>query len=106
MKVGITLPNLGPQAKRGNILSLSTGSEKEGIDSLWTITRVLWPLKPQTPYAATPDGSLPIEYQIVLDPLNVLTYVASNTNKIALGTSVIDTFFYTPHHACKKICNT
>jgi hypothetical protein len=64
MKVGITLPNLGPQAKRGNILSLSTGSEKEGIDSLWTITRVLWPLKPQTPYAATPDGSLRLNIKL------------------------------------------
>src|SRR6476661_4712173 len=102
MKVGITLPNLGPQATRENILSLSTGSEKEGIDSLWTITRVLWPLKPQTPYAATPDGSLPIEYQIALDPLDVLTYVASNTNKIALGTSVIDMFFYTPIMLAKR----
>jgi probable F420-dependent oxidoreductase len=102
MKVGITLPNLGPQATRENILSLSTGSEKEGIDSLWTITRVLWPLKPQTPYAATPDGSLPIEYQIALEPLDVLTYVASNTNKIALGTSVIDMFFYTPIMLAKR----
>jgi len=85
MKVGITLPNLGPQATRENILTLATRSEKEGFDSLWTITRILWPLKPQTPYAATPDGSLPIEYQNALDPLDVLTYVASNTNKIALG---------------------
>jgi alkanesulfonate monooxygenase SsuD/methylene tetrahydromethanopterin reductase-like flavin-dependent oxidoreductase (luciferase family) len=102
MKVGITLPNLGPQATRENILSLSTRSEKEGFDSLWTITRVLWPLKPQTPYAATPDGSLPIEYQIALDPLDVLTYVASNTNKIALGTSVIDMFFYTPIILAKR----
>jgi alkanesulfonate monooxygenase SsuD/methylene tetrahydromethanopterin reductase-like flavin-dependent oxidoreductase (luciferase family) len=102
MKVGITLPNLGPQATRENILTLATRSEKEGFDSLWTITRVLWPLKPQTPYAATPDGSLPIEYQIALDPLDVLTYVASNTNKIELGTSVIDMFFYTPIMLAKR----
>ena len=102
MKVGITLPNLGPQATRENILTLATRSEKEGFDSLWTITRVLWPLKPQTPYAATPDGSLPIEYQNALDPLDVLTYVASNTNKVALGTSVIDMFFYTPIMLAKR----
>ncbi|MFY9869469.1 MAG: hypothetical protein WAK17_07105 [Candidatus Nitrosopolaris sp.] len=52
----------------------------------------MWPINPQTPYPATPDGSLPIEYQIMLDPLE--TYVAANTNKIALGTSVIDMLFH------------
>ena len=47
MKVGITLPNLGPQATRDNILQTATQAEKEGFDSVWTITRILWPLKPQ-----------------------------------------------------------
>ena len=47
-------------------------------------------------YVGTPDGSLPIEYQIMLDPLETLTYVAANTNKIALGTSVIDMLFHNP----------
>jgi probable F420-dependent oxidoreductase len=102
MKVGITLPNLGPQATRENILNLATRAEKEGFDSLWTITRILWPLNPQTPYAATPDGSLPSEYQNTLDPLDVLTYVSCITNKIALGTSVIDMFFYTPIMLAKR----
>ena len=63
-------------------------AEKEGFDSLWTITRILWPLKPQSAYVVTPDGSLPIEYQNVLDPLDVLGFVAATTNKIALGTAV------------------
>jgi hypothetical protein len=36
------------------------------------------------------------EYQIVLDPLETLTYVAANTNKITLGTSVIDMLFHNP----------
>ena len=102
MKVGITLPNLGPQATRENVLKLATQAEKEGFDSLWTITRILWPLKPQSAYRATPDGSLPIEYQNVLDPLDVLVYVAANTNKIALGTSVADLFFYTPIMLAKR----
>jgi alkanesulfonate monooxygenase SsuD/methylene tetrahydromethanopterin reductase-like flavin-dependent oxidoreductase (luciferase family) len=56
----------------------------------------LWPLKPQTTYSLTPDGSLPTEYQTVLDPLDVLAYVTANTSKISLGTSVEDMFFYTP----------
>jgi alkanesulfonate monooxygenase SsuD/methylene tetrahydromethanopterin reductase-like flavin-dependent oxidoreductase (luciferase family) len=58
--------------------------------------RHLWPINPQTPYPATPDGSLPNEYQIILDPLETLTYVAANIEKIALGTSVIDILFHNP----------
>src|SRR5438874_315467 len=40
--------------------------------------------------------SLPSKYQIILDPLETLTFVAANTNKIALGTSVIDMLFHNP----------
>ena len=102
MKVGITLPNLGPQATKDNLLQSAIRAEKEGFDSVWTITRILWPLKPQTPYGLTPDGSLPTEYQTVLDPLDVLTYVAANTSKISLGTGVVDMFFYTPIMLAKR----
>jgi hypothetical protein len=50
-------------------------------------------LHPQIQYPVTPDGSLPIEYQIMLDPRN--TYVcAANTNKIVLGTSPIGMLFH------------
>ena|SRR5215469_3437517 len=61
-----------------------------------------WPLKPQTPYPVTPDGSLPVEYQTVLDPLDVLTYVAANTSKSSLGTSVVAMFSYTPIMLAKR----
>jgi probable F420-dependent oxidoreductase len=99
MKVGITLPNLGPQATKDNLLQTAIHAEKEGFDSVWTITRILWPLKPQTPYGLTPDGSLPTEYQTVLDPLDVLTFVAANATKIS---GVVDMFFYTPIMLAKR----
>ena len=102
MKVGITIPNLGPQATRENVLQTAIQAEKEGFDSVWTITRILWPLRSQTPYPGSPDGSLPTEYQTAFDPLDVLTYVAANTNKISLGTGVIDMFFYTPIMLAKR----
>jgi probable F420-dependent oxidoreductase len=101
MKVGITLPNLGIQATRDNILQTAIQAEKEGFDSIWTITRILWPLKPQSPYGSS-DGTLPVEYQTAFDPLDVLTYVAANTNKISLGTSIVDMFFYTPIILAKR----
>ncbi|HKG86939.1 MAG TPA: LLM class flavin-dependent oxidoreductase, partial [Nitrososphaeraceae archaeon] len=96
MKVGITLPQAGQQATRENVIQMAKSAESEGFDSLWVFERLLWPINPQTPYPATPDGRLPIESQIMLDPLETLTYVAAHTNKIALGTSVIDMLFHNP----------
>jgi hypothetical protein len=43
-------------------------AEQEGFDSLWVFERLLWHLKPQTPYPATADCSQPTFYQTVFDP--------------------------------------
>lgn len=96
MKVGITLPQAGEQSTTANIVLTAKTAEDEGFDSLWVFERLLWPISPQTPYVATPDGSLPVEYQRVFDPLETLTFVAAKTNKITLGTSVIDILFHNP----------
>ena len=102
MKVGMFLPQFGEYATKENILYIAKEAEKEGVDSLWVLDRLLWPLKPKTPYAATPDGTLPIEYQNVLDPLTTLTYVAGVTERILLGTSIIDMFFQNPVQLGKR----
>jgi probable F420-dependent oxidoreductase len=96
LKIGILLPVAGEQATRENIIQTAKLAEQEGFDSLWVFERLLWPIHPQTPYGGTPDGTLPMEYQKVFDPLETLSYVAAITNKIALGTSVIDMLFHNP----------
>ena len=103
MKVGLFLPHVGEHVTAENILYVATEAEKEGIDSAWVLDRLLWPIKPQTPYVASPDGSLPVVYQNVLDPLTTLTYVAAVTERISLGTSVIDMFFQNPVVLSKRI---
>jgi probable F420-dependent oxidoreductase len=102
MKVEMFLPQFGEYATKENILYIAKEAEKEGVDSLWVLDRLLWPLKPKTPYAATPDGTLPVEYQNVLDPLTTLTYVAGVTERILLGTSIIDMFFQNPVQLGKR----
>jgi alkanesulfonate monooxygenase SsuD/methylene tetrahydromethanopterin reductase-like flavin-dependent oxidoreductase (luciferase family) len=104
MKAGILLPQAGDSATRENILYIANGAEKEGLDSVWVFERLLWPLKPQTPYAGTSDGSLPLQYQTVLDPLETITYLAANTEQISLGTCLIDMLFHNP--VILAICNT
>src|SRR5919204_4825703 len=96
MKAGILLPQAGEPATKENVLYIAKEAEKEGFDSVWVLERLLWPLKPQTPYLGTPDGSLPVQYQNVLDPLETLTYVAANTERISLGTCIIDMLFHNP----------
>ena len=96
------LPQVGEYATKENILYIAKEAEKEGINSVWVLDRLLWPLNPQTPYAASPDGTLPAEFQNVLDPLTILTYVAGVTKRILLGTSIIDMFFQNPVVLAKR----
>jgi probable F420-dependent oxidoreductase len=102
MKAGILLPQTGESATRENVLYIAKEAEKEGLDSLWVFERLLWPIKPKTPYVATPDGSLPVQYQNVLDPLETLTYLAGHTNEISLGTCLIDMLFHNPVVLAKR----
>ena len=96
MKVGILLPQTGELATRDIVLYIGKEAEKEGLDSVWVFERLLWPVKPQTSYGGVPNAPIPVEYQSVLDPLETLTYVAGNTERISLGTSIIDMFFHNP----------
>jgi len=96
LKVGVTLPQLGKQATRENLIQYASKAEESGFDSVWVLERLLWPINPRTPYVATPDGSLPLDYQNVLDPLETLSFVAAHTQQISLGTSVIDMLFHNP----------
>ncbi len=96
MKVGILLPQTGELATSEKVLYIGKEAEKEGLDSVWVFERLLWPLKPQTPYGGIPNTPIPVEYQSVLDPLETLTYLAGNTERISLGTSIIDIFFHNP----------
>jgi probable F420-dependent oxidoreductase len=96
MKVGITLPQYGPHATKENITQLAIMAEQGQFDSLWVFERLLWPINPQTPYPGTSDGSLSPALQKVFDPIETLAYVAAKTDKIALGTCVIDMLFHNP----------
>ena len=95
MRIGFGLPNIGPLGNPENFLTVAERAEALGYDSLWTIERLLWPVKPQTPYPVTADGSLPEGYKYSLDPLDTLTFAAAR-KKIALGTSVLDMPYYNP----------
>jgi probable F420-dependent oxidoreductase len=103
MRVGFGLPNIGRLGGAENLLKVAERAESLGYDSLWTIERLLWPVKPQVPYPVTADGSLPESYKYSLDPLDTLTFVAARTRKIALGPSVLDIPYYNPVTLARRL---
>src|SRR3989442_5177598 len=103
MRVGFALGNIGPIGTAENLVRIAQRAEALAYDSLWTVERLLWPVAPQTPYAATADGSLPEAYKRVLDPLDALTFVAAHTKKIALGTSVLDIPYHNPVMLARRV---
>ena len=96
MRLGINIPQMGPAAGPEAITRVAQAAEAAGYDTIWTTDRLLFPVNPKTPYAGTPDGSLPDVYRKVLDPLDALTFAAAVTKKVGLGTSILNIPFYNP----------
>ena len=103
MRAGFVLPQIGPLGTADNLVTAAQRAEALGYNSLWVTERLLWPVKPQNPYPATPDGSLPEQYKHSLDPLETLTFVAARTSTIALGTSVLDMPYYNPVTLARRV---
>lgn len=103
MKVGISLPQIGPHATAENLARFARRAEELGYDSVWVLERLLWPVNPKEPYPASPDGRLPEAYKIVLDPIETLTYVAAHTERVELGTSVVVLAYHTPVELARRI---
>ena len=103
MKLGVSVPNIGPVATPEAIKTVAKKAEAMGYNSLWTVERLLWPIDPKTPYPVTPDGSLPEQYKYNLDPLDVLTFAAAVTTKIRLGPSVLDIPYYNPVTLARRL---
>ena len=103
MKIGFALGNIGPIGTSEAISKIAQRAEALGYDSVWTVERLLWPVKPQTPYGGSPDGSLPEPYKYALDPLDALTFAAAHTKKLALGTSVLDMPYYNPVTLARRL---
>src|ERR1044071_145655 len=95
MRFGFALPQIGSLAGPEAIVKIAQRAEELGYDSLWVLDRILWPVNPRAPYAIG-DGSLPVQYKSVLDPVETLTFAAAHTSRIALATGVLNIPWYNP----------
>src|ERR1051325_8305467 len=95
MRFGFALPQIGSLAGPEAIVKIAQRAEELGYDSLWVLDRILWPVNPRAPYPIG-DGSLPVQYKSVLDPVETLTFAAAHTSRIALATGVLNIPWYNP----------
>ncbi len=103
MRLGFNLPQIGSAAGPQAMVRVAQRAEELGYDSVWVTERLLFPINPRTPYGGTADGSLPEAYKINFDPLEALAYVAGQTKRIGLGTSVLDTPYYNPVMLARRL---
>ncbi len=95
MRFGFALPQVGSVVGPEALLKVAKRAEDLGFDSLWVLDRILWPVNPRAPYPIG-DGSLPVQYKNVLDPVETLTFAAAHTSRIALATGVLNLPWYNP----------
>src|SRR5579875_145101 len=103
MRIGFSLPNGGPLASAETIVAIARRAEDLAYDTLWTFERLLYPVRPRDTYPRTPDGSWPPLFRRMLDPLETLAFAAAQTNKVHLGTSVLNIPFYNPVTLARRL---
>jgi probable F420-dependent oxidoreductase len=95
MELGVALPTSGSLASPANIARIAREAERLGYAALWTYERLLRPLA-ELPQPGGPPRRLPEIYRLTYEPLETLSYVAALTERIRLGTSVIDALLHPP----------
>ena len=94
MEIGIALPHMGKETSPARIIEMAQEAEQLGYASLWVGERLLRP-RHYVPYGYPPIP-MPDYFKSIYDPLETLSYIAAKTERIKLGTSVINAFFHVP----------
>ena len=95
MELGIGLPTAGRHASPANIARVAREAEQLGYASVWTFERLLRPLAPVS-MSGGPARPVPSVYRLVYEPLETLAWVAAQTSRVRLGTSVVDGLLHPP----------
>jgi probable F420-dependent oxidoreductase len=96
MELGMALPTSGALASVAAVKRVAQEAERLEYAAVWTYERLLRPLAKIMP---GPDGELrriPADYRETYEPLETLSYVAGLTERIKLGTSIVNALFHAP----------
>ncbi len=104
VKFGFSLQGRGALAEREAITSLATRTDALGYDSIWVTDRLLIPTAAASVYPYSPTGILPIgPDEPWLEPLTAVTYLATITRRIMVGTSVLVIPYRNPVFTAKAL---
>jgi probable F420-dependent oxidoreductase len=93
MDLGFGLPVSGGWATPENVVTVARRAEELGYSTLWTFQRLLVP----------ESASLPPVYTSVLDPVVTLAYAAAFTERVELGTAIVNAPFLAPVVLAKQL---
>jgi probable F420-dependent oxidoreductase len=96
MELGVALPTSGPLASPAGIVRIAQEAERLGYAAVWTYERLLRPMAELPSRDGGPPERVPRVYRLVYEPLETLSYVAAVTERVKLGTSVIDALLHPP----------
>jgi probable F420-dependent oxidoreductase len=87
LKIGIHVPQWGPDADREGVLSVARAAEQAGLDSVWVADHLVFPLRSDSAY---PYGEAPFAPEDgFLEALTTLATIAGATDRVTLGISVL-----------------
>ncbi len=90
MKFGLAFANLGPASSPDGALTFARAAEAAGFESVWTVEHVVVPAGYESTYPYDPSGRMPgPEDSSLPDPLIWLSFLASATTTLKLGTGVL-----------------
>jgi probable F420-dependent oxidoreductase len=103
MNLGFGLPIGGAAATTENVLLLARHAEALGYHSLWVFQRLLCPVAPLNAYYGAPGTTWPEPFRATFDPIVTLAFLAAQTRRVRLGTSVLVAPFYSPVVLAKQL---
>lgn len=95
MRIGFTLPQMGALAHHPReVARFARQAEQLGADSLWVGDRLLAPVNPTVGYGG--GESIPRAFHALLDPFVLLSIAAVSTERVQIGTNVLNAPWYPP----------
>lgn len=103
MRVGLALPQLGPQANARAVRGFAERAEELGFGHLFVQQHLFYPHEVVSGYSARPGLAVPDAYRSVLQPMEELAVVAGWTERILLGTSILVAGYHRPVDLAQRI---
>lgn len=104
IEVGWSLQGRGTLAGKEAITTLARRAEALGFDSIWVTDRMVIPVAGTTGYPYSATGAFPLgPDEPWLEALTAITYLATITERIRVGSSVLVIPYRNPIHTAKAL---